>query len=124
MSKSIPKIAESEWRVMKLLWKKAPQSANEIIDALKDSVEWTPKTIKTLLNRLVNKGALGFDKEGRSYLYYPLISEVECKRQEARSFVNRVFDGGLRSMVATFLEDGNLSKEEIEELRKFLDQEG
>ena len=123
MTQLLPKIADSEWRIMKVLWKQSPKSAQEIIDALKDEVDWNPRTIKTLLNRLVNKGALDFEKDGRRYLYYPHVGENECKRQETHSFVNRVFDGALKPMLAAFLEDGKLTPEELNELRKILNTE-
>ncbi|MBN1782621.1 BlaI/MecI/CopY family transcriptional regulator [bacterium] len=122
MNLSLPRIADSEWRIMKILWKRSPLSAQDIIQGLGDEVDWTDKTVKTLLNRLVNKGALGYEKDGRSYLYFPRVEESVCKRQEARSFVNRVFDGALKPMLAAFLEDGNLSSEEIRELQKILEK--
>ena len=122
MTQPLPKIADSEWRIMKILWKDSPKSAQEIIDALEGEVDWTPKTIKTLLNRLVTKGALGYEIDGRSYLYSPRISEAACKREETHSFINRVFDGAFKPMLASFLVDGKLTPEEIEELRKILDQ--
>ena len=124
MKSSLPKIANSEWFVMKLLWEKAPQTASEIINKLKSSVDWAPKTVKTLLNRLVKKDVLGFKEEGRSYLYFPKISEKSYKHHATHNFVNRVFDGALKPLITTFLEDGKLTKEEIEELKKVLDNEG
>ena len=119
-----PKISEAEWRVMKLLWEKAPRTSNEIIDILEhdDSVDWNPKTIKTLLNRLVNKGALDFDKEGRAYLYYPKVQEAECRRAERRSFLSRVYSGALKPMLAAFIEDEKLTKEDIDELKRILEE--
>jgi BlaI family penicillinase repressor len=123
LKKKLPKIADSEWRIMKLLWQKAPQSANQIIDKLKNEIDWKPRTIKTLLNRLVTKGALDFKTEGRSYLYSPAVTESECKRNAAHSFVNRVFDGTLKPMLAAFLESGQLSKNDLEELKQILDKE-
>lgn len=123
MTQMLPKIADSEWRIMKLLWKKSPQTAGEIIEQLEGHVDWTPKTIKTLLNRLVGKGALGFKKNGRSYLYSPLISESKLKQEETRSFVNRVYDGALKPLLAAFIEDGKLTPEEIKELREILNSE-
>jgi BlaI family transcriptional regulator, penicillinase repressor len=123
MPKELPKIADSEWRVMKVCWKQSPKSAKEIIETLKEEIDWTPKTIKTLLNRLVKKGALGYEKNGRSYLYSPLINEKKCKREETRTFINRVFDGALKPMLAAFLEDGKLTPEELDELRAILKKE-
>jgi BlaI family penicillinase repressor len=107
---------------MKLLWQKAPQSANQIIDQLKDEVDWNPRTVKTLLNRLVNKGALKFETKGRSYLYYPAVQENECKHNAAHTFINRVFDGALKPMLAAFLESEKLSKEDLDELKRILDK--
>jgi len=121
MSK-IPKIAESEWRVMKILWADSPRTANEIVESLKVETNWNPKTIKTLLNRLVKKQALGFEKEGRTYNYYPLISRNEYARTERKSILNRVYDGCLKPMLASFIEEENLSPEEIDELKQILEQ--
>ena len=71
----VPKISETEWKVMKVIWSNPYITANDVIDILDDSVEWKPKTVKTLLNRLLNKKVIHFAKEGREYKYYPLISE-------------------------------------------------
>lgn len=120
----LPKIAGSEWRIMKLLWQKSPQTSNEIIEQLAGEVEWNPKTVKTLLNRLVNKSAIGFEKEGRSYLYHPLLSEDECKRVERKTFLSRVYSGALQPMFAAFLEEENLSQDEINELKRILEKKG
>ena len=108
---------------MKLLWKKNPQTAKQIIDQLKGSVEWNPKTIKTLLNRLVNKEVLDFTKKGRIYEYHPLYSEEECRQNERNSFLKRVYNGALKPMMVAFLEENELSNEDIEELKKILDKE-
>ena len=80
---NIPKIAESEWRIMKILWEDSPKTANEIVELLSKETNWSPKTIKTLLNRLVKKEALGFKKEGRTYFYYPLVSKDKCAKKNA-----------------------------------------
>ena len=79
--KQIPRISESEWQVMRVLWAMSPATANQVVEALSDASEWKPKTIKTLLNRLVNKKALGFRQtDGRAYEYYPLVEEEQCIR--------------------------------------------
>ena len=122
--KKMPKISESEWHVMKLLWAKSPSTANDIVDALSKRTTWKPKTVKTLLNRLVMKKALGFKKKGREYHYYPLVDEAACVRAESRSFLSRVYGGALTPMLASFLEDEDLSREEIEELKSILDKKG
>ena len=123
MNQGIPKISESEWRVMKVLWKKSPLTASEIIDWLKGTTRWNPKTVKTLLNRLVSKNALGFQKDGRAYHYFPTISEAEYTRAERRSFLNKVYNGALQPMLAAFIEDQDLSSEDIHELKKILENE-
>ena len=119
--KNRPGIAEAEWQVMKVLWASAPQTGNEVVEALADSTSWSPKTIKTLLNRLVKKKALGFEKQGRSYSYYPLVGEEDCARAETRNFLKRVYGGALQPMLSPFLENESLSPEELDELRRILD---
>ena len=119
--RNIPAISESEWRVMKLLWASAPRTGNQVVEALADSTAWSPKTIKTLLSRLVKKKALGFEKQGRSYNYSPLVNEEECVRAENRSFLKRVYGGALQPMLSSFLEDERLTADEIDELKRILD---
>jgi BlaI family penicillinase repressor len=122
MKNKMPKISDAEWQVMKILWQHAPQTANEIVDKLADPNNWSPRTVKTLLNRLVNKGALGFEIDGRTYLYSPLLKEKECTREARKSFLSRVYGGALQPMLAAFLEDEKLSPEEIEELKQILEK--
>jgi len=122
--KSIPNISDAEWLVMKAVWARSPITANEVVEALAETTSWKPKTIMTLLNRLVKKGALGFEKEGRAYRYSPRVEEAECVRAESRSFLERVYGGALTPMLAHFLAEGRLSKREIEELKRILDRKG
>ncbi|MBA7639758.1 Penicillinase repressor [subsurface metagenome] len=122
--KTLPKISESEWLVMRVLWSKGQLTANEVVKELTGKTKWKPKTIKTLITRLMKKGAVRFEKEGRKYRYYPAVSEAECVRMERRSFVRRVYGGTTKPMLAAFLEDAKLSAEDISELRKILEQKG
>jgi len=115
-----PRISETEWEIMKVLWIQSPASAQDIIDALSVREEWHPKTVKTLLNRLVKKGALGFRKAGRLYIYRPLVSENECVTAASESFLERVFGGSLKPMLAHFAETRKLSPAEIAELKRLL----
>jgi BlaI family penicillinase repressor len=119
-----PKISDAEWLVMRQLWERAPQTTNEVVENLASQTTWKPKTIMTLLNRLVKKGALGFEKKGRIYEHFPLVREEDCVRAESRSFLERVYGGSLQPMLAHFLEETPLSKEEIEALRRILDERG
>lgn len=116
----MPRISEAEWEVMKICWSCSPASAREIIDALGARSDWHPKTIKTLLNRLVKKRVLGFRKEGRAYLYHPLVAEKDCVAAESKSFLDRIFGGSLQPMLAHFVEHRKLSPQEIAELKSLL----
>ena len=119
---SVPNISEAEWEVMKVLWNKSPLTAKEIIDHLDNKTDWKPKTIKTLISRLVKKEVLGFKPEGKIYLYYPLYKENECVKAEGKSFLNRIFGGSVKPMLAHFLEEEELSPSEIDELKKILEK--
>lgn len=117
---NVPRISESEWLVMKAIWDENPITSNRIVEVLSGSTPWKPKTIKTLLNRLEKKGAVGHENEGRNYLYYPLIEEQVLVRAESKSFLKRVFRGAVKPMIATMVESEDLSEEEIEELKRLL----
>ena len=121
--KSPPRISESEWTVMKAVWALAPCTAQQVVESLtKADATCHPKTIKTFLNRLVRKGALDVKKEGRAYSYYPLVSEEECVAAVSESFLDRVFGGSLKPMLANFVERKELSAREIQELKRLLDE--
>lgn len=118
-----PNISDAEWEVMRICWPmNVPFTAHEIVKALEKHAEWKPNTIKTLIGRLVKKGVLGYKEDGRNYLYYPLIAEEECVKAESKSFLTRVFGGALKPMLVTFLQEEKLSREEIEELKRILDE--
>lgn len=118
--KILPKISDSEWEVMKIIWSKEEVTANEIIDNLKGKQEWKNTTIKSLINRLLNKEAIGFRKNGKEYFYYPLISEEECIKEESQSFLKKVFNGSLNEMVLNLVKSEKLTQEDINELRDIL----
>lgn len=120
----VPRISDAEWEVMKVLWTRSPQTANEIIQALEPVTDWNPRTIRTLLNRLLKKKALGFRQNGRSYQYFPRVEETACRRAESRSFLRRVYGGALTPMLSAFLEEEELSADEIAELKRILDRKG
>lgn len=120
--KEIPRISEAEWEIMKIVWIKSPVSANQIIESLSGNIDWKPKTVKTLISRLVKKHALGYSQENRIYYYYPLVDADECLRAENQSFLNRVYGGALKPMLINFLREEKLTAEEIEELKCILDE--
>jgi len=116
-----PRISETEWEVMKVVWAQAPCSAAGIIAALQQTdPAWHPRTAKAFLNRLVRKKVLGFRKEGRAYLYRPLVRREDCVDAASESFLERVFGGSLKPMIAHFVQREKLSPQEIRELRRLL----
>lgn len=86
---TLPQISEAEFKVMKIVWKYAPISTNEITEKLSQTTNWSPKTIQTLIKRLVTKGALTYEKQSRMFVYTPAVKESEYIRQESNSFLNR-----------------------------------
>jgi BlaI family penicillinase repressor len=117
-----PPISNAEWIAMKVIWARSSATAAEVVEALESETSWKPKTIMTLLNRLAKKGVLRFEKEGRAYRYFPVVGEAETIRAERRSFVERVYGGALTPMLASFLEEAELSQEEIDDLKRLLDR--
>lgn len=121
-AKSLPQISDAEWVVMKVIWDKAPVTTNQVVETLEDKASWKPKTIHTLLSRLVRKGAAAFERKGREYLFRPLVSAEECQHAASRSFLHRFFDGELAPFIARFVEREKLTAREIEELKRILDR--
>ena len=113
----LPSISDSEWKIMKLLWRDSPQPAYDIAQELGKTSSWDIRTVKTLLSRLVKKGALSYDKYKNLYLYFPVIQEEEYKRSESESFLNQVFDGSVSELFVHFAKSRNLTPEQIERLR-------
>ena len=106
---------------MKVLWDRHPLASRDVVEALSRSAKWKPKTIHTLLARLVRKGALAARKEGREYLFTPAAKAEDCQRSESRSFLERVFDGEMAPFLACFVRDNKLTRGEVEELKRILD---
>jgi BlaI family penicillinase repressor len=120
--RDLPKISEAEYEVMKIVWEHAPIHTNGVVELLEKTNRWSPKTVQTLLRRLVKKGALSYKKESRSFVYMPLVKEEEYVTGESHSFLNRFYNGALNAMVLNFLDKDKLSKEDIQELRRILDE--
>lgn len=118
--KHLPHISESEFEVMKIVWDRAPINTNEITEALCRTTSWSPKTVQTLIKRLVSKGALTYEKQGRIFVYTPLVNQKEYIGQQSTSFLERFFHGDLSAMVSSFLEEERLSEKELKELRSLL----
>ncbi|NDI33298.1 BlaI/MecI/CopY family transcriptional regulator [Chengkuizengella sediminis] len=116
------KISDAEWVIMEELWKKSPLTSAEIIEQLKDATEWNPKTIHTLINRLVKKEVLGVKREGRFKQFFPLLSAEECRKRETTSFLKKIYAGSRQMFILNFIKNEKLTEKEIEELRKMLKQ--
>lgn len=118
--KKLPQISAAEFEVMKVVWMHAPIDTNEITGKLTQTTKWSPKTIQTLVRRLVAKRALSYEKQGRIFVYTPLIAEKEYIGQESRSFLERYYGGDITAMLSSYMEEDKLSESEIETLRALL----
>jgi predicted transcriptional regulator len=121
MSNPSVTISDAESRVMEVLWQQAPQTSEDIVAALLEPTGWHEKTIKTLLNRLLGKGAVSAEKDGRRYLYSPQLRREDWQQQESRSLLDRVFGGKLTPLLTHFSQHEKLSAKDIAELRKLID---
>ncbi len=120
--KPLPQISEAEYEVMRIVWQNAPVSTNEIVERLEKTTSWNPKTIQTLIKRLVTKRALTYEKEGRMFVYTPLVAENEYVSQESSSFLKKYYNGTISAMLSAFLDNDKLSASDIDDLRSLLDR--
>lgn len=120
--KKLPQISDAEFEVMNIIWKYAPINTNEIVERLSRFKEWNPKTIQTMLFRLEKKGVITHEKESRIFVYTPVIKKEAYLEAESNTFVNRFFDGALNQMVVNYLNQNDLSADEINDLQAILDR--
>lgn len=113
-------ITNKEFEVLEALWIKHPATANSIIEQLNKNKSWHEKTVKTLLNRLVKKEAIGFDKQDRRYLYFPLFERDAYTEIQSQSFIERLFRGRVSPLIAGFAKTNSLKKEDIDELKDLI----
>lgn len=118
--KKLPQISEAKFEVMKVVWKYAPINTNEVTEHLSKTTNWSPKTIQTMLKRLVTKQVLTYEKQSRIFVYTPLVREDEYIRQESNSFLKRYYNGDITALLSSYLDSNKLSKEEISTLRNIL----
>lgn len=114
------KISQAELSVMEVLWADSPKAASDIADVLASETQWNIKTVKTLLSRLVEKGALSTAQDGRRYLYSPLISRQSYSRTAARKLSDRLFGGRATPLVAHLAEGKGLTDDDIADLEALL----
>jgi BlaI family penicillinase repressor len=122
--KAESQITESELEVMKILWEFGKATSSQIVERLTETTEWKPKTIQTLITRLVNKGAVGAEKiNSKSFIYYPIVSEEQYKSCANKSFLQKLYNGSVNLMLASFVKEQKLSKKDLEFLKQLLDEE-
>ncbi len=114
-------IAETEWKVMELLWKEQNLTIGDIKRGLEDT-GWSDSTVKTLVRRLVQKGAVKADDSLGQFRYSPMVSESECKRKETKNLIDRIYNGSVKMLMANLVSDSNLSPEEAEQLFEIIDK--
>jgi len=117
-----PDIAESEWSIMEALWESSPQTASEVAKTLRPTMNWAENTVRTLLTRLVEKGALKTaENASGTRTYLPAVKREVCVRAEGESFMQRIFGGAAKPLLVHFAQNSKLSAEEVRELKKILD---
>ncbi|MEO6186591.1 MAG: BlaI/MecI/CopY family transcriptional regulator [Steroidobacteraceae bacterium] len=113
-------ISEAEAHVMQVLWQHSPRDADEVFTALPDCVDWQVATVKTLLNRLLKKGAVRAQKVGRRYFYAPVLKRDQWLLQESTTLLRRLFGGRVAPLVAHLNQQRRLSSGDLRDLRKLL----
>jgi predicted transcriptional regulator len=114
------RISSAESEIMKALWARSPMTAEDIAVALADDQNWAEGTIKALLNRLLKKNAIAAEKDGRRFLYRPLVAQGDYVHAESQGLLDRLFDGRLAPLVSHFSQRERLSDEDVAELRRIL----
>ena len=116
------KISDAELEVMKVLWKKSPLSANEIIDFVQKENDWNGKTIRTLIDRLCLKGQISADRSTKQLMFSPLISKKEYEKKTRHLLASQLYGGSVGQLLLNFVDTEELSEQDIHELRKILDK--
>ncbi len=117
-----PQITDAEFCVMKAIWKNEPCTSSEIVEEVSKEQEWNDKTIRTLINRLVSKGTIKAEKsDGKAFIYSSLISKKDYINVENNNFLNKLYDGSVKMMLASFVENNKFSREEIQNLKDILE---
>ena len=115
-------ISEAESVVMEVLWRASPLATEDVIAALDGKQEWQESTVKTLLSRLLNKGVISAEREGRRYLYSPLMRREEWLSRESEGLLDRLFDGRVAPLVAHFSKHKKLTKKDLAELKRLIEE--
>lgn len=119
---ALPPVSDAEWKIMTCLWSRSPQSAYDLIEAFSADEEWHPNTVRTMLARLVAKGALKTERYKNLFLYRPAFDREAYVRAESDTFLQKVFGGALKPLLAHFATRESLTDAEVKELQRLLDQ--
>jgi BlaI family penicillinase repressor len=120
--KAIPPISQAESVVMEVLWRSSPLATEDVVAALKTQQNWQEPTIKTLLNRLLKKGAISAARDGRRYLYSPVLRREQWLSCESKGLLDRLFGGRVAPLVAHFSKHGKLTKKDLAELKRLVEE--
>jgi BlaI family transcriptional regulator, penicillinase repressor len=115
-------LTEGEWEIMKVVWARQPCAAGDVQDELAKSRDWAYSTVKTLMDRMADKGLLKIEKIRNLQLFRSCIDQVEARRGEFRKMLKRAFDGALTPMMQFLIEQEGLSKQEASDLRKLIER--
>lgn len=117
-------ISESELEVMQVLWKNGESTSIDIVKEVAKKKEWKSNTIMTLVSRLVSKGFIEVIRDkGALLLYKPVISEYNYKSKETNNFIDRMYEGSLNNMLVAFAKSKQLTKQDLQDLMKLIDEE-
>ena len=114
-------LSDAEWIVMNLIWDSGPTEASDVIAALGADNNWSDATVKTMLHRLVKKGALTTEQIGKKYRYTVAVRRSACVRKASRSFLDVVFGGDAAPALLHLVKTSKLSEDELSQLRELLD---
>ena len=114
-------LAPAEWEIMKVFWERGELAARDVFSSLPKENDWAYKTVKTLISRLVAKGALTYTEVGNSYLYRAAVQRDDMTRREVRSIFQRLASEAIKPVLAHFIEEAELSDDEIKDLKRRLD---
>ena len=122
MSNTKQTITDSEYEIMKLLWRSnSKMTVAEVVNGLGN--DWSASTVSTFLQRLLKKGIVSCDKKGKTNLYYPLLRQSDYDMSETQSFLSKLYNGSVKNLVAAPYENKKLSKEDMSGLKKMFELE-
>ena len=117
-------LSNSEWKLMRRLWDRAPSTITELTAALREETGWSKNTIITMLSRLEGKGAVRCEREDRAKRYYPVLRQKDAARQETENFLGKVYGGSLGLMMSAMVESRRLTEADVAELSAILEKAG